>query len=100
LLTEFYISSIWRFPSKILDREESSCIEHCADRYLQLRLRASEKFQYYQALKVQELAKDNLIISSIIGIFTTVTIILAIIFWTIACCCIPSVPKTTKKKNT
>ena len=50
---------VHEFPSKICDREEMSCIEHCADRYLQLRLRVGQKFQYYQALKVQEMKKKK-----------------------------------------
>jgi hypothetical protein len=37
-----------------------SCIENCADRYLNLRLRVGQKFNYYQALKVQERKKEKL----------------------------------------
>mmetsp|Transcript_25882 Transcript_25882/g.31903 ORF Transcript_25882/g.31903 Transcript_25882/m.31903 type:complete len:100 (-) Transcript_25882:385-684(-) len=59
LSEECFSECVSKFPSKTLDRDETSCIENCADRYLKLRLRVGQKFQYYQAVKVQEMRKKK-----------------------------------------
>lgn len=50
---------VHKFPSKMCTRDEMLCIENCADRYLKLRLRVGQKFQYYQAVKVAQLKKEK-----------------------------------------
>ena len=56
---ECFSECVHTFPSKLCSRDEMNCIEHCADRYLKLRLRVGQKFQYYQALKVAEMKKNK-----------------------------------------
>ncbi len=59
LTDECFTQCVHKFPSRLCDRDEMTCIENCADRYLKLRLRIGQKFQYYQALKKQQYAQEQ-----------------------------------------
>ena len=59
ITNDCFTQCVHEFPSKTNTNEEMSCIENCADRYLKLRLRIGQKFQYYQALKVAQLKKER-----------------------------------------
>ena len=56
---ECFTECVQKFPSRVCSREEMTCIENCTDRYLKLRLRVGQKFQYYQALKVAEMKEKK-----------------------------------------
>jgi len=47
-------SCVHKFSSKILDKEETTCIESCADRYFALTQRVGQKYQQYQYAVVQQ----------------------------------------------
>ena len=42
------------FPSKMLDKDETNCIDHCGQRYIALSQRVATRYQEHQAKKVGE----------------------------------------------
>lgn len=42
------------FPSKLLNKSELTCVEHCADRYISLSQGVGERYQRIQAQKVMK----------------------------------------------
>lgn len=60
ITNECFADCVHKFPSKLCNKEEMTCVENCADRYLKLRLRVGQKFQYYQAVKVAEMKKEKM----------------------------------------
>ena len=42
------------FPSKVLDKEETSCLEHCTERFVELSQRVGKVYQAHQANVVQQ----------------------------------------------
>mmetsp|Transcript_9432 Transcript_9432/g.14129 ORF Transcript_9432/g.14129 Transcript_9432/m.14129 type:complete len:98 (-) Transcript_9432:286-579(-) len=41
------------FPSKVLDKDETGCIEHCTERFIELSQRVGKVYQAHQANVVQ-----------------------------------------------
>ena len=50
---------VHKFPSKLLDKEETACIEHCAERFLAFTERASKRFQENQVKMKQEFKAEK-----------------------------------------
>jgi len=46
------------FPSKLLEKDEANCIDHCGQRYIALSQRVGTQYQQHQAKKVAQ-AKLN-----------------------------------------
>jgi len=49
-----FVECVHKFPSKLLDKDEASCIDHCGQRYIALSQRVGTRYQIHQATKVAE----------------------------------------------
>ena len=54
LATACFNECVHAFNSKLCSKDESKCIENCADRYIALSQRVGKKYQEYQAGVVLE----------------------------------------------
>ncbi len=59
LSTACFDQCVHKFPSKLCSKQESSCIEHCADRYITLSQRVGKKYQEYQYEVVKKMAQEK-----------------------------------------
>lgn len=49
-----FVECVHKFPSKLLDKDEASCIDHCGQRYIALSQRVGTRYQIHQSTKVAE----------------------------------------------
>mmetsp|Transcript_13658 Transcript_13658/g.19980 ORF Transcript_13658/g.19980 Transcript_13658/m.19980 type:complete len:93 (-) Transcript_13658:958-1236(-) len=54
LVDECFGQCVFKFPSKILDKEERVCLKSCSDRYIALAQRVGTRYSEYQAAVVKE----------------------------------------------
>lgn len=54
LATECFNECVHTFNSKLCSKDESKCIENCADRYIALSQRVGKRYQEYQNRVVLE----------------------------------------------
>mmetsp|Transcript_5604 Transcript_5604/g.8142 ORF Transcript_5604/g.8142 Transcript_5604/m.8142 type:complete len:94 (-) Transcript_5604:1017-1298(-) len=52
LSSDCFEQCVHTFPSKLMDKTETSCVEHCADRYIALSQRVGQEYQKIQMNKV------------------------------------------------
>ena len=54
LADECFNECVHQFPSRILSKDETKCIEHCADRFIALSQRVGQEYQKVQHKRVLE----------------------------------------------
>lgn len=54
LADQCFDECVHQFPSRILSKDETKCIEHCADRFIALSQRVGQKYQEVQHKRVLE----------------------------------------------